>query len=248
MKNRIGRDVPVFGLAMVAGTLLTSGLLLSIILLTNYRAHATEHRPLLVVDLKAWPTPVKQKKQPPVPEPTAKQQLAAKPAPKKMAAKKSPPPLVAERAPLAKRVGAKEKTLEPVKPALTEKRVADVEKPAEVIPTQPVPSSIPTKSEQDTLPSPVPIFQLTQAPRFLRKEMPVYPEVMRTGGISGVVKLEVLIDKKGRVRQVNIVKSAGQHFDEAARHAILASSFYPAKVGREPVAVLLRLPVTFGLL
>ncbi len=70
---------------------------------------------------------------------------------------------------------------------------------------------------------------------------------MRTQGISGIVKLEALIDKEGRVRKVSILKSAGKAFDEAARRAILASSFYPAEVEKKPVAVLLRLPVRFEL-
>mgnify|MGYP000278900348 CR=1 FL=1 len=113
------------------------------------------------------------------------------------------------------------------------------------------PSTLPVvanKSSDESLPTPVPIFRLTLAPRFLHKEIPIYPLLMRTQGNTGLVKLEVLIDEAGKVRQVKVVQSAGSEFDNAAKTAILASSFTPAKVENKPVAVILRLPVNFELL
>ncbi|NOY62429.1 MAG: TonB family protein [Gammaproteobacteria bacterium] len=128
-----------------------------------------------------------------------------------------------------------------------EEAVETTERVAEQSPVESTPPMLiePTK---ETLPNPVPLFRLTQAPRFLHREIPVYPEIMRAQGVSGVVKLEALIDKEGRVRKASILKSAGKHFDEAAKQAILASSFYPAKVENKAVAVLLHLPVRFDLL
>lgn len=239
IKSMISREILPFSLAMVSGVLVTLGLLLSIILLANYRVRTTEQHPLLVVNLMAWPAPIKQEK----PNPTAKPKQ--QPAPEKPVAKKRPPPLVPKPVPVAKKV-VKEKPAETVEAVSVEKTVANIENLAVQTPSQPTPTS--TKSVENSLPTPVPTFQLTQLPRFLHREIPVYPEAMRAGGISGVVKLEALIDKEGRVRAVNILKSAGEYFDEAARQAVLASTFYPAKVDSEPVAVLLRLPVRFGLL
>ena len=169
---------------------------------------------------------------------------AQTPAPETPEAKEAPPPPTPK--PANKKV-AKERPLETVEPVLMDEIVADVEKVTEQTPSQPT-SPTATQSMKNSLPTPVPIFQLTQAPSFLHREKPIYPEVMRVGGISGVVKLEALIDSEGRVREVNILKSAGEHFDEAAREAVLASTFYPAKIENEPVAVLLRLPVKFSLL
>jgi len=99
----------------------------------------------------------------------------------------------------------------------------------------------------EPLPTPVPIFKLTELPHFLHREAPVYPEEMRAAGRSGVVKLEALIDKQGKVRWVTIIDSAGEAFDRAAKEAILASTFSAAKIGKKVVAVRLRLPVRFSL-
>ena len=71
---------------------------------------------------------------------------------------------------------------------------------------------------------------------------------MRSSGVSGVVKLAVLIGKEGNVYRVKVLKSAGGAFDEAARTALLASTFIPAKMGGKNVAVELRMPVKFRLL
>ncbi|NOX92374.1 MAG: hypothetical protein GXP18_07995, partial [Gammaproteobacteria bacterium] len=57
----ITRSLPSAGVAVTSGILLTLGLLFFINVLANYRAHTTEPRPLLIVDLAAWPMPVKQK-------------------------------------------------------------------------------------------------------------------------------------------------------------------------------------------
>lgn len=216
---------------------MTLGLLVSINLLSSHRTLATEQRPLLVVKLTMWPEPVKQKKQTLTSEPKPEQQ----PATKKIIEKKPLPPSVQERIPMVKK-----QPLETKKPIQMEEVEADAKESVDEISIPSIPL-IATKNEEGTMPTPVPIFQITQVPRFLHRKTPVYPEEMRSQGISGMVKLEVLIDKDGQVRQVSILKSAGKYFDEAARQAILASTFYPAKVDSESVAVLLRLPVKFGL-
>ncbi len=68
-------------IALVGALFIVTGLLLSINLLANYRTHAKEHQPLLVVELMQWPTPV----QPPVREKTA-------PKPQKKRVQKIAPP------------------------------------------------------------------------------------------------------------------------------------------------------------
>jgi len=240
MKSITSRAFPPAGLALTSGILVTLGLLFFINVLANYRTQSTEPRPLLVVDLTAWPMPTKQKEQPPTPKPEKQ------PTPKKSTAEKAPPPPKPEISPQAKE-RIKEIPPEPVVHEPVEKVVEKIVETDEPLPAEPTPPML-VEPTEDALPNPVPIFQLTQAPRFLHQETPVYPEIMRTQGISGIVKLEALIDKEGRVRKVNILTSAGKHFDEAARQAILASSFYPAEVENAPVAVLLRLPVEFDLL
>ncbi len=107
-----------------------------------------------------------------------------------------------------------------------------------------------TKADPDdnALPVPVPLFKLTETPRFLHQENPEYPESMRTLGKTGHVTLSVLIDKSGRVRDIAVLESDSDAFTQAAIKAIMASSFIPAKIDGNPVAVKLKLPVSFKLL
>lgn len=225
------------GFAVTGGTLLTLVLLFFINVLANYHPQNSEPRPLLVVGLTAWPVPFKQEQQQPTPP---KQQ----PVPEKPALKKTPLPKP-EPSPQTKKV-VKELPAEAVEHEPKEEITEEVEKTVEQTPSEPTPPML-IEPTEEALPTPMPIFKLTQAPRFLHRQQPFYPETMRTQGISGTVRLEALIDKKGRVREVNILKSAGTHFDQAAKQAILDSIFYPAEVEGEAVAVLLRLPVTFNL-
>lgn len=100
----------------------------------------------------------------------------------------------------------------------------------------------------DVDPVPVPLFKLTEMPRFLHKEPLVYPEEMRSLGNAGVVKLAVLIDKYGVVRKVTVIASAGDDFDRQAKLALLASTFIAAKIKDKPVAATLKLAVKFNLI
>lgn len=210
---------------------MTIGLLFCISILAKYRIQTVELRPLLVLDLMTLPKPAKSAKQ--VKEiKKSKQPSPIKPKKVKKIAKDAPTHPLPKSAQHTKEM-IKEKPLK------TEKSVKPTKAQA--------PSLVLTPGLEDSLPNPVPIFTLTQLPRFLHREQPVYPEVMRSDGISGVVRLEALIDKKGQVRRVNILHSAGEYFDTEARRAIFSSSFYPAKIQNRPVAVLLRLPVKFDL-
>ncbi len=106
----------------------------------------------------------------------------------------------------------------------------------------------PSEAVEASIPTPVPYFKLSDLPRFVHRETPVYPENMRASGETGTVELVVLVDKTGKVRQVTILKSAGDSFDQAAIDAINASSFIPAKVDGKSVPALLKMPVKFKLL
>ena len=97
------------------------------------------------------------------------------------------------------------------------------------------------------MPVPVPLFKLTETPRFLHQQQPVYPEAMRALGKTGEVVLSVLIDKTGKVRDIKVLSADDDAFTQAAIAAVLASSFIPAKIDGNPVAVKLKLPITFKL-
>lgn len=126
-------------------------------------------------------------------------------------------------------------------PAATEKPAPDLQlesagKPAAV-------ESLPERSE----PRPVPFFKLTDPPRFLHREIPLYPQEMRVIGRTGSVKVEALIDEQGAVVRVTVLRTAGEAFDRAAIAAVRASTFAPGKVNGTPVSVLYRTEVHFRL-
>ncbi len=100
---------------------------------------------------------------------------------------------------------------------------------------------------QQPLPAPVPVYQLTGLPRFIHQERPNYPPRLRRQGKEATVKLEIYIDADGRVREIRVLKSAGEDFDRAAIAAIRASTFAPGNVDGKPVPVLMRLPIRFRL-
>ncbi len=105
----------------------------------------------------------------------------------------------------------------------------------------------PSGSRSGLVPVPVPLFQLTASPYFQLKGKLVYPDAMKAAGKRAVVKVEVIIDEEGRVRQARVIKSAGEAFDEAALSAAWDSVFHPAQVGERKVASRFRYEVEFGI-
>lgn len=81
----------------------------------------------------------------------------------------------------------------------------------------------------------------------LRSLRRYYPEQERLAGREGQVWLDVHIDKSGNVSAVEVVTSAGQLFDDAAKKVIRAARFSPARVGENSVAVKIRQPISFQL-
>jgi len=208
--------------ALLLGGLLSGGLFFSINLLAHADQKVLEEKPLLVLNLMQLPAK-------PLPLPTKITPKKMPPIKKPVPKKKRPKKVVKKKIPLK---------LTPPKP---------VEKPQHQV-VEAVSKAVTTPEPQvEPLPTPVPIFKLTELPHFLHREVPLYPEAMRAAGRSGVVKLEALIDKQGKVRRVTVIVSAGEAFDRAAKVAILASTFSAAKIGERLVAVRLRLPVRFSL-
>ncbi len=257
------------GLALTSGVFLSLGLMIFVTFLASHQAAPENKKPLLVVSLVSQAKSISHEKQISTPLPETKIE-ESKPKKIQPMVKKPETPVERKRAirkeeiaktemptPIEKKMeenveqeDAKEINKEPGE--IVDEMVSNTpevkEEITEVVPDQasPVNNENPV-TDADTLPTPIPIFQLTTAPQFLHKASPSYPSAMLASGTTGIVKLEALIDKTGRVRKVSIIKSAGEHFDQSARQAILASSFYPAKVREKAVAVLLRLPVKYRL-
>ena len=94
--------------------------------------------------------------------------------------------------------------------------------------------------------------ELAQAPRFdadyLRNPAPAYPRISRELNEEGRVMLRVQVNEDGRALQVLVDNSSGfARLDRAARDAVAAWRFVPARVGQQAVAGWVKVPVTFEL-
>jgi periplasmic protein TonB len=77
---------------------------------------------------------------------------------------------------------------------------------------------------------------------------PRYPEWARKAGIEGITVLKLRILENGKVDQVLIEQSAGHpDLDREAADAVKKWLFEPARLGKQPVAVWVLLPVKFKL-
>jgi TonB family protein len=90
-------------------------------------------------------------------------------------------------------------------------------------------------------------FGATGAPAFIHREMPVYPMLARRFGKEGKVILKLLIDRNGKLEEVEVVESAGFGFTEAAVAAVKNSTYAPGRRNGEKVTTRALLPVRFHL-
>ncbi len=109
-----------------------------------------------------------------------------------------------------------------------------------------------TGSQTSSLKQPFPSsdemrFGSEDGPRFLRREMPIYPLMARRFGKEGKVVLRLTIDEKGNLLNVEVLEGAGYGLTEAAVEAVRRSKFLPAKKEGKPVSSRAILPVRFTL-
>ena len=76
---------------------------------------------------------------------------------------------------------------------------------------------------------------------------PLYTEEARLGRVQGVVILEAVIDEKGDVHSVRVLKGLPKGLSESASDTASQWTFKPALMDGEPVAVFLNLTVRFSL-
>lgn len=170
------------------------------------------------------------KKAPPKPKP------APKPEPKKPAPKKPKPaptpPTVAQFVPAALSPAASRETrtdpnTEPTAGA-----------PSTARPSQPAKTAA---SGAETGPS-------DRAPRLLRRVEPEYPRRARRRRVQGIVVANLLVDDKGRVREVNIVQARPKgYFEASVKRALAAWRFEPGIETGKPAAVWVRQSIQFQL-
>lgn len=77
---------------------------------------------------------------------------------------------------------------------------------------------------------------------------PEYPDSLRAIGVSGSAVIEFIIESTGKLNKesIGIVSATHTKFADAARIAVLESTFLPAMKAERPVAQIYQLPVTFS--
>ncbi|WP_084503040.1 energy transducer TonB [Desulfatirhabdium butyrativorans] len=90
-------------------------------------------------------------------------------------------------------------------------------------------------------------FGSAEGPKFMRQIMPHYPRMAKLEGLEGTVVLLLMLDKNGRIVDIEVISGAGHGFDEAAIEAVRDSTFSPAQKNGIPVACKALFPVRFKL-
>jgi TonB family protein len=80
----------------------------------------------------------------------------------------------------------------------------------------------------------------------IKKVDPIYPQIAKQSGISGIVVLQVTVDENGSVEQVKPI-SGPPLLTPAAMAAVLRWKYKPSSIGGEAVAVLSTVTVAFRL-
>ena len=101
-------------------------------------------------------------------------------------------------------------------------------------------------TDSDSLPTPTEEYLVSQMPRVISEVRPNYPKEAREKQKEGAVVLDVLIDEKGNVRQVNVIESE-EVFRNEAVEAMKKFKFSPANISGKVVAVKIRYVIKFKL-
>jgi protein TonB len=114
-------------------------------------------------------------------------------------------------------------------------------------PARAVEARVATSSTAAVTPSAAPSAPKTvTGVEYLRAPQPVYPNISRRLGETGVVMLRVLIGEKGLPEQVSVHKSSGSsNLDEAGRQAALRALYKPYLEDGKPVSVYVLVPINF---
>jgi protein TonB len=84
-------------------------------------------------------------------------------------------------------------------------------------------------------------------PQIVKQVKPKYPELALRAGLEGKVTVKIWVDKEGKVKQVVVLKSDAEIFNEAAIDAAKQFVFTPAYMNNGPVAVWVAFPFRFRL-
>ena len=108
-----------------------------------------------------------------------------------------------------------------------------------------VPVAIAPPTQPDP-PAPIRVRSGMKAPRKTVEVAPAYPAIARAAHVQGVVILEAVLDAKGRVESVRVLRSIPL-LDQAAVDAVQQWRFTPALLNGDAVPVVMTITVNFTL-
>lgn len=94
---------------------------------------------------------------------------------------------------------------------------------------------------------PIRIGGAVKKPEELYRTSPRYTEMARRAGVQGVVVLEAVIDERGLVADVRVLRGLPMGLDQAAVEAVQKWRYKPATLHGQPVKVYFTLTVNFTL-
>lgn len=142
-----------------------------------------------------------------------------------------PPPVqpVQQQAPVNRPLAVREREVKPAETA-----VAKNDKPVIVVQTPPQPKAEPKPAETKTVSDNSPLDVGSLVNYATRQSQPTYPPVAKSTRTTGVVKVEVMVDEKGEVAEVQ--KTSGPSMLQgAAKDAIRKWKFKPFVRDGQPV-------------
>ena len=114
--------------------------------------------------------------------------------------------------------------------------------------SQPHQTAQPTSAEGTSQEAPPQDFvEVDQQPEVIKKVAPLYPELARKAGLEGAVWVKIWIDTAGKPKQVTILKSDADVFNQVTIDAAKQFEFKPARIKDRPVSVWVSLPFKYKL-
>jgi protein TonB len=94
--------------------------------------------------------------------------------------------------------------------------------------------------------APVRVGGAITAPALLSRVAPEYPPIAVSAKVEGVVILEAIVDREGRVEKVKVLRSIVL-LDEAAKAAVRQWRYSPLLLNGEPERFVVTVTVSFSL-
>jgi protein TonB len=104
-----------------------------------------------------------------------------------------------------------------------------------------------TGSDEDPPSGPLRVGGDVKAPVAIDRVEPEYTEAARKAKVAGIVVVEAIIDRNGRVQDVKVVKDLPMGLSAQAEAAVRRWRFKPGTLNGKPVATIFNLTVNFKL-